>query len=116
MIDLQIHSSYSDGSISPTEIVHKAKALDLYAIALTDHDTIDGIDEFMEEGKKLEIITIPAVEISVESNLPVQGELHILGLFIDHKNEELISKLQYLQEHRIYILLHSLGSSVVFVF
>jgi predicted metal-dependent phosphoesterase TrpH len=95
-----MHSSYSDGSLSPFELVHTAKALDLYAIALTDHDTIEGVPEFMEEGKRADIITIPGLEISAESNLPAQGELHILGLFIDYKNKNLIEKLQFLQEHR----------------
>lgn len=100
MIDLQIHSHYSDGSMSPTDLVRKAKKLDIYAIALTDHDTIDGIDEFMKEGKKVNLITIPGVELSVDSDLPPQGELHILGLFIDPENDELRRNLQYLQIHR----------------
>ena len=100
MIDLQIHSSYSDGSMSPVELVQTAKALDLYAIALTDHDTIEGVPEFIEEGKRADIITIAGLEISVEANLPAQGELHILGLFIDYEDRDLKEKLQFLQDHR----------------
>ena len=67
MIDLHMHSTYSDGSQSPEQLLLEAKELGLSAIALTDHDTIDGIQEFMELGEKYGIRTNPGVEISVDT-------------------------------------------------
>jgi len=118
MIDLQLHSNFSDGSMSPTELVQEAKQLELSAIALTDHDTTEGISEFLEAGQKLNILTVPGVEISIDTKLPNHGHMHMLGLFIDHQHNELVSKLNYLRFHRneraqkILSKLHELGAEV----
>ena len=118
MIDLQTHSNFSDGSMSPSELVREAKQLGLSAIALTDHDTIEGIPEFLEMGQKLNILTVPGVEISIDTKLPNNGHMHMLGLFIDHQNHDLVSKLDYLRFHRneraqkILKKLHELGAEV----
>lgn len=100
MIDLQMHSNFSDGSLSPTELVKEAKSLGLTAIALTDHDTIDGIPEFLEAGERLGVITVPGVEISVDTKLPNNGHMHILGLFIDPHAQDLKETLDYLRTQR----------------
>jgi len=100
MIDLHMHSSFSDGSMTPTELVLEAKEAGLSAIALTDHDTIDGIPEFMEAGEKHDIITVPGVEISIDTQLPNNGHLHMLGLFIDPYSKELKKTLDYLRHQR----------------
>lgn len=100
MIDLQIHSNYSDGSNSPTELVQLAKELDLHAIALTDHDTVEGIPEFLQAGEQFGINTIPGVEISVDTDLPANGHVHMLGLFVDIQDRELRQKLDFLRNHR----------------
>jgi predicted metal-dependent phosphoesterase TrpH len=100
MIDLQIHSTYSDGTLSPRQLVVEAKKLNLLAIALTDHDTVEGIPEFLKAGLEFKLITIPGVEISARADLPPGGHLHILGLFIDHHNKELRANLAFLQSHR----------------
>ncbi|MEL6822591.1 MAG: PHP domain-containing protein [Calditrichota bacterium] len=100
MIDLHMHSTYSDGSQSPEQLLLEAKELGLSAIALTDHDTIDGIPEFMELGEKYGIRTIPGVEISVDTKLPNNGHMHILGLLIDPNSTELKNTLNYLMEQR----------------
>jgi predicted metal-dependent phosphoesterase TrpH len=100
MIDLQLHSCFSDGSDTPTELVKQAKKLGLTAIALTDHDTIYGIPEFIEAGLKYNIITVPGVEISVDTKLPNNGHMHILGLFIDPKYEPLKNHLDFLRKER----------------
>jgi len=100
MIDLQMHSCYSDGSMTPAELVREAKDIGLTAIALTDHDTIEGIPEFLHTGSELNITTIPGVEISIDTSLPNNGHLHMLGLFIDPDNSELKNKLDYLRHHR----------------
>lgn len=100
MIDLHMHSNFSDGSFSPTQLVQRAKELGLSAIALTDHDTIDGIPEFLEAGEKLGVATVPGVEISVDTPLPNHGHMHILGLFINSDSEKLKNTLHFLLTQR----------------
>lgn len=84
MIDLHCHSTASDGSYTPCELVKKAEKLNITHFALTDHDTTDGIHEFINT--KSSIKKIPGIEISVEI---LKGELHIVGLFIDINNKDL---------------------------
>jgi len=100
MIDLHTHSTYSDGSMTPEELLQEAKRIGLSAIALTDHDTIDGVAEFTELGKKYGITTVPGVEISVDTKLPNNGHMHILGLLIDPYSAELRDTLNYLLTQR----------------
>lgn len=77
--DLHTHSHYSDGSDSPAEVIRKAKKMGLCAIALTDHNTVAGLPEFIESARERHIQAIPGVEISAG----YQGkELHIVGLFL----------------------------------
>ena len=85
-VDLHLHTSVSDGTFSPGEIVDKAIELGFSAIAISDHDTVDGVDEAIAHSRDKELEIIPAVELS--SGLETE-ELHILGYFIDHHNEEL---------------------------
>jgi len=83
--DLHTHSYYSaDSDISPEQLIIEAKQIGLKHIALTDHDSIEGIDEFLKAGKKHKIDTIPGVEIHSQ-----WGE--ILGYFVNHKNKDLIN-------------------------
>lgn len=81
-IDLHVHSLRSDGSMTPKELVHYAVQKGLKAMALTDHDTVDGIDEIMEYAKDKPIEIIPGIEYSTEYH---ERDVHIVGLFIDHK-------------------------------
>lgn len=89
-IDLHVHSTYSDGTLTPEELVILAKKQGLSAMALTDHDTVIGVKEAMEAGKKYNLEIVPGIELS-----SVYGtkEIHILGLYVDYKdtafNEEL---------------------------
>ncbi len=90
-VDLHIHSTASDGRYSPQEIVRRAAGLGLEVIALSDHDSIDGIAPALEEARKLnQLQFIPAVEISTD--VP-SGEVHILGYFIDYTSEEFTAAL-----------------------
>ncbi len=90
-VDLHIHSTASDGRYSPQEIVRKAAALGLEAIALADHDSIDGIAPALEEARQLKKPQfIPAVEVSTD--VPT-GEVHVLGYFIDYTSEEFTDAL-----------------------
>lgn len=96
MIDLHIHSKYSDGSNSIDEIIEIAKDKKIPAIALTDHDTTYGVAKIMEKAEKESIQVIPAVEISSVSN----GHLiHILGYNIDIKNTQLQDLLSKIGRH-----------------
>lgn len=95
MIDLHIHSYFSDGTFSPAEICRMSQDLSLQAIALTDHDTIDGIEEFMNSDTHL--TKIPGLEISLD--FP-DGTFHLLGLNVDYKNRALINSLEELKKFR----------------
>jgi len=100
MIDLHLHSTFSDGSMTPASLVVEAKDLGLTAIALTDHDIVDGIPEFMDSGRKWGIITVPGVEISVDTKLPNNGHMHILGLFIDYNSKKMKNIVDNLRKER----------------
>ena len=89
-VDLHTHSNKSDGSLSPSELVDHAKEVGLSAIALTDHDTTEGIDEAISRGFKTGIMVVPGVELSSE----YQGQdVHIVGLCIDHHDHDFCEKL-----------------------
>lgn len=81
-VDLHTHSRCSDGTLTPRELVDYAVEKGLGAVALTDHDTVDGLDELMEYAKGKPIEVIPGIEYSTEYN---SRDVHIVGLFIDHK-------------------------------
>lgn len=90
-IDLHTHSLKSDGAQTPADVVHTACAAGLSAIALTDHDNIEGVPEAIAEGQRLGIEVIPGVELSAQSDT----ELHILGYFIDIHNKRLNDAMAY---------------------
>ncbi len=96
-IDLHTHSTASDGTFTPTELVLEAKRVGLYSVALTDHDTVSGIDEFIEAGIKYNIRTIAGVELSTEYE---DTEIHVLGLFIDPENQALLRQLHEFRSNR----------------
>ncbi len=96
-IDLHTHSLKSDGSMTPAEVVREAKKAGLAAIALSDHDTVDGLPEAIAEGEKIGVEVIPAIEFSVQS----KTETHILGYFIDYTNPKLIQMLKEVVDLRI---------------
>jgi predicted metal-dependent phosphoesterase TrpH len=83
--------------MSPSELVKYAKAKGLQAIAITDHDTIEGLGEGLLEGERIGFEVIPGVEISVEHS---PGSMHLLGFFLDISHPLLNEKLKYLQKAR----------------
>ncbi|HET8712867.1 MAG TPA: PHP domain-containing protein [Gemmatimonadales bacterium] len=85
-IDLHCHSTASDGECEPSEVARHARAAGLSAIALTDHDTTDGIADATHEAAKLGVRIIPGCEFSVRAPW---GELHVLALFLPYANERL---------------------------
>jgi len=96
-VDLHLHTTASDGVLSPAEIVRYAKSKGLQAIAITDHDTIEGCEEGLSEGEKIGFEVIPGIEISAEYS---PGSMHILGFFLDIHHPLLNERLEYLQKAR----------------
>lgn len=96
-IDLHTHSTASDGSLTPLELVRYAAEKKLRAMALTDHDCVDGLDEAVAQGERLGIEVIPAVELSADHP---DGTMHILGFFVDRRHEGFCGRLRRLQEAR----------------
>jgi hypothetical protein len=106
--DLHTHTTSSDGTQPPAVNVEMARKAGLAAIAITDHDTVAGIDEAILEGERLGIEVVPGVEISTVAD---GQDIHVLGLYIDHKNEKLLCRLAELRsvrDHRNRLLLKRL--------
>lgn len=94
LVDLHMHSTASDGSMSPDLLVRHAKRKSLSTIALTDHDTVSGIQEAVDTSIEIgNIRVIPGIELSSE----YMGEMHILGYFLDIHDEEFLNELKLLQ-------------------
>jgi predicted metal-dependent phosphoesterase TrpH len=84
--DLHAHTTISDGKLSPTELVRLAKAQDLKALAITDHDTVEGVAEAKGEADGLSLEIVAGVEVSAHFG---DAPVHILGLFVDELDPEL---------------------------
>lgn len=97
-IDLHCHTTVSDGALTPRELVNIALKKKLKEIAITDHDTVKGIDESLKAAMDKGINMIPSVEISCDDKGFV--DTHILGLFINHKNKTLNSLLKKTHRYR----------------
>lgn len=102
IIDLHTHSTASDGSLSPRELVTLAVQAGLMALALTDHDTIEGLDEALAAAGEAGLEFVPGVEISINGDelLGRPASLHVLGLWVDHRHPGLLAGLKTLQEAR----------------
>ena len=97
-VDLHIHSAASDGRYTPAEIVRMAVTAGLTVIALTDHDTIDGMVPAIEAAREFPALTlIPGVELSTD--VP-SGEIHVLGYFIDYTGQEFQASLERMRNSR----------------
>jgi hypothetical protein len=96
--DLHLHTTASDGRLSPEDVVRTAAHLGLAVISLTDHDSVDGIASALKAaGQYPSLTVIPGVEVSTD--VP-HGEVHVLGYFIDDTNPELIIKLAAFRNSR----------------
>ncbi|MCM1171065.1 MAG: PHP domain-containing protein [Clostridium sp.] len=96
-IDLHVHSNASDGSFTPSQVADLALDAGLRAIALTDHDTIDGISEIMNYTKDKPLEVVPGIELSCYYQ---NREVHILGFYVDYENPDLNRELSFLKEAR----------------
>ena len=99
---MHIHSTASDGVFTPQQLVKWAKDKGLSGIAITDHDSVDGLDEAIKYGKEYGIKVVPGIEVSCkfQGTEKTVMEVHILGYFIDYKQPAFIEKLSELQTIR----------------
>jgi 3',5'-nucleoside bisphosphate phosphatase len=108
LIDLHVHSNITDGTATPSEIIQLAIEANLKAVTLTDHDTIDGVEEAAAEAKRLGIRFIEGIEFSVDNG---NGRLlHILGLGLDIKNPEFIKLYETFKDERERLLYFTIDS------
>lgn len=99
-IDLHSHTFYSDGHLSPKELIDRAHNMQVDVLALTDHDTVQGIDEAIEyqATQKRPLTIIPGIEISTSWH---NFDIHILGLNLDHHDPQLLERLTYQADERL---------------
>ena len=96
--DLHMHTVHSDGALAPTELVKKAQKVGLKTISITDHDSVNGLDEAIKVGTELDVVVIPGVELSATIN---KKEIHLLGYFINHHDKQLLEFLSALRGQRV---------------
>jgi predicted metal-dependent phosphoesterase TrpH len=98
-VDLHVHSTASDGRLTPAEVIREAAEKGMSYIALADHDTVDGIAAARKAAKAFTgLSVIPGIEISTD--IP-QGEVHMLGYFIDYTDAELLAQLEDFKNSRL---------------
>ena len=97
MIDLHAHTIASDGDKTPEELIDLALSKNLSAIAITDHDTVNGLKSAFEYSKDKNIIFVPGIELEADVD---KGQMHILGLFIDFENKYLNDVLTEIKQGR----------------
>lgn len=100
MIDLHLHSYYSDGTMSPEELVIHAKKSGISSIAITDHDGLGGLPEGYEAGRQHGLDVISGIELSAE-DVDEKCYMHILGYCIDHENEALKNEVIKIRKKRV---------------
>jgi len=99
-VDFHVHTTSSDGTLSPKEVVQRAHKNNVRYLAITDHDTLTGLSEAIEESSKHDVVVIPGIELSTQHN---NESIHILGYFKDDsfKNDALAKELDNIKNHRI---------------
>lgn len=110
MIDLHCHSTASDGHLSPTELVEHAASSGIGTIALTDHDTVSGLDEALVAGERMGVRVIPGIELTVE--VP-HGSMHLLAYLPTTRPEPLLERLDYqsrLRTERVEMIVDKLAA------
>jgi len=97
-IDMHVHTTASDGSLTPTQVVARAREKGLGGIAITDHDTVEGIQEALDTARDTDFLVLPGIELSTEK----QGdEIHILGYGINYYDSSLLKILDFLKNQRL---------------
>ena len=97
-VDLHVHTTASDGALAPSEVVRLAREAGLSVIAITDHDSTDGVDEALRASIGTTTCVLPGVELSVDRG--TGSDAHVLGLEIDHREQALVATLAGLRLQR----------------
>lgn len=99
-VDFHVHTSASDGILSPSKIVERANLNNVKYLAITDHDTLTSLDEAISQSQKYSLKVIPGIELSTQHN---DESVHILGFFKNdsYKNPDLVKELEKIKNHRI---------------
>lgn len=97
-VDLHLHTTLSDGTLTPEETVARALELGVYAIAITDHDTVDGVRPALAAAEGTDLQVLPGVEVSVDYRAT---EIHVLGFFPDLDYEPLLESMRRIREGRV---------------
>ena len=96
-VDLHIHTTFSDGSLSPEQVVRTAKKKAIAAVGITDHDTIEGVAPAQKAGQRYSVEVVPGLELSTTMN---GKEFHLLGYYCDPLNTRLESLLEQMADSR----------------
>jgi predicted metal-dependent phosphoesterase TrpH len=98
-VDLHLHTTASDGTLTPTQLIEQIGQTSLKTVAVTDHDSTSGVDEALQVAERYpEILVIPGIEFGSEIG---ESEVHLLGLFIDHHSPDLQQALEQFREQRV---------------
>jgi predicted metal-dependent phosphoesterase TrpH len=97
MLDLHTHSTASDGSLTPSELVARARRIGIAGLAVTDHDTTAGLDEALAAAAGSGLELVPGIELSAATD---RGALHIVGLYVDHTDADLENGLSWARRMR----------------
>ncbi len=101
-IDLQVHSTFSDGTETPTQLVARAVALGIHTLAITDHDSVLGVAEAVSAGAEMGVRVLPAIEFSTTSQRERDFlDINILGYGIRHTDPALLASLQQVMDARV---------------
>jgi hypothetical protein len=107
--DLHVHTSYSDGTLTPAQLVKEALKRRIHALAIVDHDTIGAIAEAKDCAKGEDLEIIPGIEMTAQYE---NQEVHVLGYFLDYQSPELLKQLELMQSNRVeraYKIIENLG-------
>jgi predicted metal-dependent phosphoesterase TrpH len=96
--DLHTHTTFSDGSLSPYELIKKAKSVGIDVLGITDHDSVGALDEAVAIGKEFDVEVIAGMELSASYK---NTEIHILGYFVDYHSKALQEALAVFREKRL---------------
>jgi hypothetical protein len=96
--DMHMHTTFSDGMLSPYELIKKCKQHGLSVISITDHDSVEAFPDAIEYGKEFGVEVIPGVELSA---LVEEKDVHILGYFVDYTNPRLLEYLEFFRMERV---------------
>ncbi|WP_297445407.1 PHP domain-containing protein [Desulfurobacterium sp.] len=113
MVDLHVHTTCSDGTDKPEEVVKLASLKGLSLISITDHDTVSGLESAVNAGKVYGVEVIPGIEVTADTSmLPASAEFHVLGYFINPDSPSILELVDFFsksREERNRILIERLG-------